>query len=194
MFDWIISDTHFFHRNIAQYAGRPENHETLIINNWLNTVMPGDTVLHLGDVLMGPRVEWSSLLNLGSEHSLASPHGGEVYVLDSGNHDEPHKREWIEKHLRWKFIPEFSFDYEGWSIHVSHFPQGAVLKENAVDNTDMRLEGILLPNYLNVHGHIHNRSLISPQHINVSVEMIDYTPVRFEQLLDDRIKLLEAKR
>ena len=62
---WIISDTHFGHKNILEFEPCRLNpmridgydaheHEEWIIENWNNTVKPGDTVLHLGDFAFTP--------------------------------------------------------------------------------------------------------------------------------------------
>ena len=88
MYDWIISDSHFYHVNIVAYAGRPVNHVELMLRNWRNLVMPDDTVLHLGDVLMNREELWAGIGWLP----------GKVSVLTTGNHDEPHKKQWIQRH------------------------------------------------------------------------------------------------
>lgn len=33
--------------------------------------------------------------------------------------------------------------------------------------------------YINIHGHIHSNNYDGSQHINVSVEQINYTPISF---------------
>jgi calcineurin-like phosphoesterase family protein len=166
--DWIISDTHFFHDNIVKYSGRPENHTELMVQNWNNVVKPDDTVLHLGDVLMGARSKWMTIPRLR----------GRVEVLNSGNHDEEHKRKYIEASWGWRFRPDFTWQYRGWMIFFSHYPAMTELIQD--------IKGI------NVHGHIHEKEDPSRQHINVSVERINYRPVWLTDLLDKRIKALEG--
>jgi calcineurin-like phosphoesterase family protein len=184
MFDWVISDTHFFHKNIVQYAGRPANHNELMIENWHSTVREGETVLHLGDVLMGQQQLWPTILLTRN-----------VDVLDSGNHDEPHKRKWIETYWGWKFIPEFDMQYRGWMIYFSHRPLW-VDYPNPNDNTEVVVnrEGLKYPgnHSINVHGHIHEKLAPSRYHINVSVEQIGYKPVRLKEILDNKIGELEV--
>lgn len=34
----------------------------------------------------------------------------------------------------------------------------------------------------NIHGHVHDKSLVDPRYINVSVENINYTPIDFEEI------------
>ncbi|MNT50867.1 hypothetical protein D3C72_1878040 [compost metagenome] len=38
--------------------------------------------------------------------------------------------------------------------------------------------------YVNVHGHIHGQKYEGIQHFNVSVELWDYRPVSFENMMD----------
>ncbi len=54
----IISDTHFYHKNILEFEpcrSAPmkidgfDDHEEWMIENWNNVVQPDDVVLHLGD-------------------------------------------------------------------------------------------------------------------------------------------------
>ena len=165
MYDWIISDTHFYHDNIIRYAGRPKNHVELMLRNWRNLVMPDDTVLHLGDVLMNREELWKGIGWLP----------GKVSVLSTGNHDEPHKKQWIQRNWDWKFIPEFTIEYRGYDILFSHYP-----------------EETLPPHSINVHGHIHQLEDPSPFHINVSIERMDYRPMKLREILDKRIGELES--
>ncbi len=47
---WIISDTHFGHKNIIKYCDRPLNHNELMIEQWGDLIKWQDNVLHLGDL------------------------------------------------------------------------------------------------------------------------------------------------
>jgi calcineurin-like phosphoesterase family protein len=172
--DWIASDHHFHHANIVRYAGRPADHVARMVDRWLLRVRPEDTLLHLGDVLMGPRFLWDELPDLP----------GTVYVLDSGNHDEPHKRRYLEERWGWVFVPEFAVTYRGWTVRFSHRPIGA---------GDLPGDPIhpLPSKTINCHGHTHAHPEPTPQHINLCVEHTDYAPVRLQTLLDDRIDALD---
>lgn len=46
----IITDTHFGHESLKTSGLRPKDFEEQIINNWLSSVAPNDTVIHLGDI------------------------------------------------------------------------------------------------------------------------------------------------
>jgi len=140
-----------------------------MIKEWQDTVQPDQTVLHLGDVLMGKPDLWPLIGKLP----------GRVDVLSSGNHDEPHKRKWIEENWGWTFRKDFQMRYRGWEVYFSHYP----LWENT-DRT--RLD----PNWknINIHGHIHEKPAPSRFHINVSVEWIEYRPAPLQTLLDNYIE------
>jgi len=42
---WIISDTHFGHRNIVEYQDRPENHDEIMIRRWAASVGEDDVLM-----------------------------------------------------------------------------------------------------------------------------------------------------
>ena len=49
---YIISDTHFGHKNIMEYEERPSNYAELIIKRWNNTVGKNGNILFLGDLAL----------------------------------------------------------------------------------------------------------------------------------------------
>lgn len=163
---WIISDTHWFHVNIIDYAGRPANHNDRMIGAWRSLVEEDDDVLHLGDVLMGPQTSWPT---------LPIP-TGHVKVLVA-DHDEPRKQRWISKHWGWEWIGPIKLTYRDHMVFFTHHP---------LDSVELGQTGI------NIHGHIHERPAPSPQHINVCVEQIHYQPVLLRELLDKRIDILDT--
>ncbi len=185
MYDWIISDTHFNHVNIVEYAGRPINHNELMQQSWRKLVQPEDTVLHLGDVLMGRQDLWPNMPGWLP---------GKISILTTGNHDEPHKKRWLQA-KGWNLVPEFSIEYRDWTIYFTHYPLW-VAYPNPNENTEVELgpyfhEDLDGQKFLNIHGHIHEKPAPSEYHINVSVEKINYQPVNLKMLLDARINLLE---
>lgn len=101
--DAVVSDTHFSHKNIAKYTGRPfDNSETTeamneaLKDNWNNTVAEDEKVLALGDMALG---------NLEQSLQIFSELNGEK-LLVPGNHDgisTPMKK-------RYKKIEKFGYD------------------------------------------------------------------------------------
>lgn len=157
---WIISDTHFGHTNIIKYCNRPfdnaEEMDEVMIERWNSVVKPEDRVYHLGDVYMGSkeRMNWI----------MARLNGKKRLIL--GNHDngkDPVLWRNFESIDLWKPRRDIGIVFSHIPLALDSFP-GRCTK--------------------NVHGHIHNnRPSATKQHVNVSVEMIDYTPVNLDTLL-----------
>jgi calcineurin-like phosphoesterase family protein len=124
---WIITDTHFGHKKMQEYCGRPLGFESSIICNLMMTCKPGDVLIHLGDICIGRDEHWHKEL----ENVLCKK------WLIRGNHDK--------KSLGWYFdhgwdcvADEITLAVFGKSIIFSHRP-------TASDKYD-----------LNIHGHMHN--------------------------------------
>jgi calcineurin-like phosphoesterase family protein len=124
--------------------------------NWRATVPPGEHVLHLGDV--GWRKgDWDVPKNLP----------GRIHVIP-GNHDSDKDLRQLESN-GWEILPG-SFSWQ--QTYFSHRP----------------IVEIPPGMKLNIHGHIHNNgwefdSIPPGPRINVSVEVMDYTPVRLADVL-----------
>ena len=162
---WVISDTHFGHSNIIKYCSRPfssaKEMDDHMIESWNSVVKDGDIVYHLGDVYFGE--EGRSVL-VGNKLK-----GRKRLIL--GNHDngkDQALQSTFQKIVVWRMFPEFG-------LLLSHVP----LHSSSLERYD---EGALSGKLLNVHGHIHNKPSPSYDHQNVSVEMINYTPVNIEEL------------
>ena len=78
---YIVSDTHFFHRNIIEYCDRPyDNIEIMnedIVNKWNSIVKEDDIVFHLGDVGFGLVEQLQPIVHRLNGHK----------ILLRGNHD-----------------------------------------------------------------------------------------------------------
>lgn len=163
------------HDNIVKYCGRPDNHEQLIIDNWNNTVGENDIIIHLGDIAAGIKGRDDTLKEI-----FGKLNGRKILI--KGNHD--HKTNtWYKQHLGFE-------DVLGWMIMddvlLFHYPlrvnEYSSEREIArVEDMKRRVEkeGV---NHI-IHGHVHNRSTDLPNHYNVSVEAIDYTPIEINELL-----------
>jgi calcineurin-like phosphoesterase family protein len=154
--DYLISDTHFHHANIIKYTDRPfmntAEMNETIIKNWNKIVKPNDRVFHLGDVFFCSQDE---------AYKIKSKLNGQVILL-KGNHDK-HSKEWY-KQIGFSEVYDKPFILHNKYI-MSHYP----------------LE-VDLGSFINIHGHVHNRSLELHNYVNVSVEAIHYTPVLFDEI------------
>jgi len=176
---WIISDTHINHRNILKftdhYTGelvRPgfdniEQMNEYIVEQWNAHVKPGDHVIHLGDVTLGPKAEFLPLWKrLNGSKSLIA-----------GNHDDIKffaKNELVKKIYIWKVLHDFKMVLSHIPLHKSQLLRGPAGHEHDSD---------YLENYLlNVHGHIHQQQSPPGPYRCVCVEHTDYKPVHIEDL------------
>lgn len=101
--------------------------------------------------------------DIGSDKTLVKEtfsklRGKKIFV--AGNHDKFSKKYYSEIFDETYYTPI----YYSKRILLSHYPR-------------MVEQGVI-----NVHGHIHEILLDSKQHINVSCEVIDYTPIRITKI------------
>ena len=166
---WVISDTHFNHAGILtfnDYNGKPvrafdsvQQMNECMLDNWNDTVKPGDTVLHLGDVLFGMDKDfWLA------QHFASLP-GKKKLAL--GNHDNV------------KFLAPYFKDIQYWynigNLVFSHMP----LHPQTLDEK-LRWDG---QDVVNVHGHIHTNPSPDGPYKCVCVEQTDYKPINIEELV-----------
>lgn len=167
---WVISDTHLSHANILKFVDSEGNltrgarfsntreMDEFMLERWNSVVKPGDKVYHLGDVMFGDRDYFARLWPKfhGSKRLTPGNHEDIKYMSSGG---------FFSKIQLWRVFSEFG-------LILSHFP----LHESQLydHRNDRPLKS--------VHGHVHTNSLVSDNHINVSVEVIDYTPVNIEEL------------
>jgi calcineurin-like phosphoesterase family protein len=157
---FVWSDTHFGHKNIIKYCDRPfwdlDDMSQKLIDNHNNVVGDDDLVIWVGDV---------AFMNDDRANEILSYLKGDR-ILIIGNHDMDRGKvknlDFKEKHLIYALPglhPPMVF---------THYP---------LENCP--------PDWINVHGHIHNNhDTNSLQHINVSVEVIDYTPMHWHRLVE----------
>ena len=84
---WFTSDSHFGHRNIIKYTGRPfeslRQHDAELTENWNAVVKPSDVVYHLGDFTLQD--------DKFAEQAFAKLNG-KIYVLGNAEH---HDHKWL---------------------------------------------------------------------------------------------------
>lgn len=161
---YIISDTHFGHKNIINFCDRPRNHEEIMIRNWTSTVEHDDTILHLGDVAFADIDYWVKTLEWLPGKK----------ILIKGNHDHTRTLKKFKK-IGIEVISPFVQEFDGQKIFFSHYPD---------EMTDLDWD-------INIHGHIHNNGLqmegltLDKIYKNVSVEVMNYRPVRLQKILTE---------
>ena len=161
---WIVSDTHFRHKNIIKYCNRPMNHDQIMESNWHDLVGEDDLVLHLGDLQI-----WYNDVLMREADNISERLPGRKYML-RGNHDHYTDEEFGL--LGFTVIPEFVQKFGQTKVLFSHYPDTS--------------RGHLWD--LNVHGHIHNNhsddhQKLGKKWINVSIEVMDYKPTRLRDVL-----------
>jgi len=112
---FFTSDTHFSHKNIIEFCGRPfktvEEMNKKLIENWNNKVGPTDIIYHLGDFCFGGSAEW---------HSILAQLNGRIHLI-LGNHDDKNIREGYMQ-----LFEDVSYQrrllIEGWTVYLNHYP------------------------------------------------------------------------
>lgn len=157
---FVISDTHFNHKNIINYCNRPFDNvyqmNDTMIKNWNKVVSPNDIVFHLGDFGLGSQLELKEIFD--------KLNGRKILIL--GNHDRGKNKNYYEEI---GFEKVYYNDYVVGKLVLSHYPK-------KVDD-----------NQINIYGHIHNAEpkewYNRCNYFCVSVEKINYTPIEINKLL-----------
>jgi calcineurin-like phosphoesterase family protein len=178
---WVISDTHWGHKNIIGFCHRPDDFETLLLENIAQAVPddPDVTLLHLGDLCYRGNAEFRALI---APH--IQPKSGRKLLI-AGNHDK--QRYSFYKKCGFKMAHPFAIRWGSTVVSFSHYPWSTAPATPDGKGGD---GGTMPANVLRVHGHIHNngytRSGYVPflaQHVNLSVEQTKYRPVHLGTLL-----------
>ena len=151
---FLYSDAHFFHKNIIKYSERPFN----TVQQMNRTMIDNwNGVVGNDDTIyfLGDFV----IGHFKSQFAkLISEELNGNIIFIKGNHDRGVKSIPMEKNI--------NITYKGKDIILTHEP----LKE---------FEGI------NIHGHVHNNTYDKKENqINVSAEVIDYTPIHIDKALE----------
>lgn len=209
-----ISDTHFGHRNIIRYENRPfssvqEMNEELI-RRWNSVVTPEDTVVHGGDFALCNKEVATHIC-----HSLNG-----YKVLVKGNHDGNTKRMldigfsevvdyYYENGVLIYHYPDVLHKVPLVNNYMDHFIEklgGVVCKycrrtEYAFDRINHDISCPLkisqLYNECNIflYGHVHSKVPRNrpSKGINISCEVLDYTPRTIEELKTIYLSRQESK-
>lgn len=152
----FISDLHFGHLNMAIKRGFSsiEEHDDFVIKQWNKTVMsPNDLTFILGDVAMERPTYY---------YKIDMLRGRKIVVL--GNHERHQDIRLLLEHVE---NVAGMIDYKG--FFLTHCP--------------MHESEILGKHRGNIHGHNHDKRINDKRYINVSCELLNYTPRSIEELL-----------
>ena len=159
---FVISDTHFGHKNIIDYCNRPfnsvEDMDKTLIKNWNETVSNNDLIIHLGDFALTSKDRIKEI--------VSQLNGKKILIL--GNHDN--YTEQFYREVGFHTVSKFPILYGGTCENpgfylMSHAP--LILGETTP--------------YFNFYGHVHNDSRYIENATSkcVSVERIGYRPYCF---------------
>lgn len=156
---WVITDTHFGHKKMQEYCGRPEGFETKILHNLIMTCKTGDVLIHLGDICIGQDEHWHT--ELGYVHARK--------WLLRGNHDKK-SLGWYLDH-GWDFVAdEIIIDIFGKRVLFSHRPTAECVFD------------------INIHGHHHNTEHHPEDEISVKNKLIfiehEYKPINLRSIVE----------
>lgn len=166
---YLISDTHFNHKNIITYEDRPfpsivEMNDAMI-KNWNSVVKPEDTVIHLGDVGLGNE---SSL-----KYIIPSLNGHKILI--KGNHDSKSKNFYLECGFE-DVLNNMLEVINGQMIYFSHRPESRPGDGTKYD--------------IHFYGHVHSKDYhgiyptIARNGACLCVERWNYTPVPLLEVLE----------
>lgn len=167
---FFTSDLHFGHNNILKYENRPfkdiNEMDIQLIRNWNAVVGKNDEVYILGDVSF--HKDSHKTLNI-----LRKLNGRKYLIL--GNHDKNIiKDSKLREQFEW--VQDYSkITIDGVKVVMFHFP---------IQVWDERHH-----NAIHLYGHIHSNvgkhtmEYDIPNSYNVGVDVNNYTPVSFEEIL-----------
>lgn len=176
---FFISDTHFLHTNIVKYCNRPEDHNQLMFRNWNSVVTDNDYVFHLGDFSAGV----GSVENGYEKLKKIAQNLNGKKILIRGNHDHYSNDKYIDD-LGFESVHDY-VKYE--NLFLCHYP--LIIDEYTKEYSKIIIEELNKKfeasgaQYL-VHGHSHLTKF--EKKINVSADLIGFTPI----LKEDLFKLL----
>lgn len=153
---FFISDLHLGHENMAIKRGFScaDEMNQYIIDKWNSVIDKRDMVYILGDLTMEKKRDYPLLNILKGEKTV---------IL--GNHD---RRQDVTEMLKYVTNVAGMMNYKS-KIILTHYPIHPC-------ELDYRYS-------YNIHGHVHENSLEDKRYINVSCEVVDYTPKLLAELI-----------
>ncbi len=178
---WFTADEQYFHKNICKEdffdSGfcRPWRTEkqmrNALIEKHNEVVKPGDTVIHVGDFAFT-----SNLMADRLRPILDKLHGKHILVL--GNHDELKPFKYVDcgfTSVMTSCIMELPFNGATRKIAIVHDPSARC---------------VVPSDWIFLCGHIHDlfKSIPDKLTVNVGVDVWDYYPITFIQIMKELLK------
>ena len=200
---FIVSDTHFGDYRMLEYEPSRVKFadsydldiDSAIIKSWNDTVKKDDVILHLGDFAYKSIQKYTKELNgikilLRGNHDTKSTdtytqHGWD-YVVETPI-IEVNKTIYKDCDNTNKLIASYCTTINNTKILFSHFPLfGTDYKDEIYRPIKYELEKIYndFGCQINIHGHVHSKSLDSKVNFNASIENIGFKPIRISDILD----------
>lgn len=167
---WLISDTHWGHKNIIEYSKRPfssiEDMDEALIKNWNALVQPNDDVWHLGDFAFMKYMQFTTVLRRLN---------GKINVV-LGNHDKviiENKKDLLTSNLLNSIQDYKEVKYEGKNLILFHFP---------IKSWNKKHHGAI-----HCFGHVHSAIPAFAKSVDVGVDnkeiTSEYRPISFDELV-----------
>lgn len=167
-----IGDLHLGHRNILKYReefSTIDEHNQTLAENIKSTVNKRDTLWLHGDILFDDDEE-----TMRCFHEIISSCQCIRWIL--GNHDTDNsKRQSILKKV-------FNEMYEA---HSGTFRVHSLVKYKESWLSHAPIHPDELRGKINIHGHVHSKSIDDKRYYNVSAENIGYKPISYLQIKEE---------
>ena len=169
---YLITDTHFNHKKVIEFCGRPENYEQLLYSS-MNNVPEDSILLHLGDICIGQDNE--------VHEKFIKPLKCKKWLV-KGNHDRK-SDSWYYEH-GWDVVADL--------ITITRFKKQIIFSHKPTPLQSWFKGGGKYP--INIHGHFHNTDhrLIEPDmdriltnnHKLLAVEYTNYQVVELSKFVN----------
>lgn len=183
----FTSDTHYGHANIIKYCNRPftfpdiDEMDRVMLEGFMKADESGRTIFHMGDFVFNPKNLLATKWRPKGEH----------YII-LGNHDKHADQDGKYRKLYREFFHTIVGTSKSWKLNeliIQVEDTKCILSHEPIQ--------YIIDGELNIYGHHHNNMFTKPDyftneygwlfgsknHINVGVELTNYRPVTWDELL-----------